>query len=181
MSDRTRADAVYAALLTRQGEQWVQPRVERTRRVLELLGDPQSTYRVIHVTGTNGKTSTARIAESIIRAHGLRTGLFTSPHLERFTERIMIDGEPIDDGLVADAWDEVEPFIDLVLARGDVRFTWVKGHGTDTMNQLVDRLAVEASHSGEGRTSGDVKTPAAPVRPEVVAAAEPAASQTSLF
>ena len=43
MSDRTRADAVYAALLTRQGEQWVQPRVERTRRVLELLGDPQST------------------------------------------------------------------------------------------------------------------------------------------
>ena len=93
MSDRTRADAVYAALLTRQGEQWVQPRVERTRRVLELLGDPQSTYRVIHVTGTNGKTSTARIAESIVRAHGLRTGLFTSPHLERFTERVMIDGE----------------------------------------------------------------------------------------
>ncbi len=128
MSDRTRADAVYAALLTRQGEQWVQPRVERTRRVLELLGDPQSTYRVIHVTGTNGKTSTARIAESIIRAHGLRTGLFTSPHLERFTERIMIDGEPIDDGLVADAWDEVEPFIDLVdaelAAAGDAPLTF---------------------------------------------------------
>ena len=97
MSDRKRADAVYATLLERQGERWVQPRVERTRRVLELLADPQRTYRVVHVTGTNGKTSTSRIIESLVRAHGLRTGLFTSPHLERFTERIMIDGEPIAD------------------------------------------------------------------------------------
>lgn len=128
MSDRNRADAVYAALLTRQGEQWVQPRVERTRRVLELLDDPQRTYRVVHVTGTNGKTSTSRIAESILRAHGLRTGLFTSPHLERFTERIMVDGEPIDDGLVADAWAEIEPIIDLVdaelAAAGDAALTF---------------------------------------------------------
>ncbi|WP_447947283.1 bifunctional folylpolyglutamate synthase/dihydrofolate synthase [Microbacterium lacticum] len=128
MNDRARADAVYEALLTRQGEQWVQPRVERTRRVLELLGDPQATYRVVHLTGTNGKTSTARIVESIVRAHGLRTGLFTSPHLERFTERVMIDGEPIDDGLVADAWDEISPFVDLVdaelAAAGDAPLTF---------------------------------------------------------
>lgn len=128
MNDRARADAVYAALLTRQGEQWVQPRVERTRRVLELLGDPQATYRVVHLTGTNGKTSTARIVESIVRAHGLRTGLFTSPHLERFTERVMIDGEPIDDRLVADAWDEISPFVDLVdaelAAAGDAPLTF---------------------------------------------------------
>jgi dihydrofolate synthase / folylpolyglutamate synthase len=114
MSDRTRADAVYTALLQRQGERWVQPRVERTRRVLELLDDPQRTYRVVHVTGTNGKTSTSRIIESLLRALGLRTGLFTSPHLERFTERIMIDGEPIDDAALADAWDEITPFVDLV-------------------------------------------------------------------
>lgn len=114
MNDRARADAVYAALLTRQGERWVQPRVERTRRVLELLADPQHTYRVVHVTGTNGKTSTSRIIETIVRAHGLRTGLFTSPHLERFTERIMIDGEPIADAAIADAWEEISPFVDLV-------------------------------------------------------------------
>jgi len=112
--DRQRADAVYEALLQRQGERWVQPRVERTRRVLELLDDPQKTYRVVHVTGTNGKTSTSRMIESLVRAHGLRTGLFTSPHLERFTERIMIDGEPADDAAVADAWDEIAPFVDLV-------------------------------------------------------------------
>ncbi|KAA9135824.1 bifunctional folylpolyglutamate synthase/dihydrofolate synthase [Microbacterium caowuchunii] len=127
-NDRRRADAVYEALLTRQGEQWVQPRVERTRRVLELLADPQHTYRVVHVTGTNGKTSTSRIAESILRASGLRTGLFTSPHLERFTERIMIDGEPIADALVADAWDEIEPFVDMVDAElagaGDAPLTF---------------------------------------------------------
>jgi dihydrofolate synthase/folylpolyglutamate synthase len=128
MSDRSRADAVYAELLTRQGEQWVQPRVERTRRVLELLDDPQRTYRVVHVTGTNGKTSTARMIESLLRAHGLRTGLFTSPHLERFTERIMIDGEPIQDEAVADAWDEIRPFVDLVdaelSAAGDASLTF---------------------------------------------------------
>ncbi|TQJ32035.1 folylpolyglutamate synthase/dihydrofolate synthase family protein [Microbacterium sp. SLBN-146] len=121
MSDRDRADAVYAALLARQGEQWVQPRVERTARVLELLDDPQKTYRVVHVTGTNGKTSTARIIESLVRAHGLRTGLFTSPHLERFTERILIDGEPISDAAVADAWDEIEPFVAIVDAELESR------------------------------------------------------------
>jgi dihydrofolate synthase/folylpolyglutamate synthase len=113
-NDQKRADAVYAQLLARQGEQWVQPRIERTRRVLEMLDDPQRTYRVVHVTGTNGKTSTSRIVESLLRAHGLRTGLFTSPHLTRFTERIMVDGEPIADAAVADAWDEIAPFVDLV-------------------------------------------------------------------
>jgi len=126
--DIARADAVYAALLERQGERWVQPRVERTRRVLELLDDPQRTYRVVHVTGTNGKTSTSRIIESLVRAHGLRTGLFTSPHLARFTERIMIDGEPIADAAIADAWDEVEPFVHLVdaelAAAGDAALTF---------------------------------------------------------
>jgi dihydrofolate synthase/folylpolyglutamate synthase len=121
MSDRDRADAVYATLLQRQGEQWVQPRVERTARVLELLDDPQKTYRVVHVTGTNGKTSTARMIESLVRAHGLRTGLFTSPHLERFTERILVDGEPIADAAIADAWDEIEPFVAIVDAELESR------------------------------------------------------------
>lgn len=128
MSDRDRADAVYQTLLARAGERWVQPRKERTARMLELLDDPQRNYRVVHITGTNGKTSTARMIESLLRAHGLRTGLFTSPHLERFTERIMIDGAPIDDGAVADAWDEIEPFIGIVdaelVAAGDEPLTF---------------------------------------------------------
>ncbi|WP_144796526.1 folylpolyglutamate synthase/dihydrofolate synthase family protein [Microbacterium paludicola] len=128
MSDRDRADAVYDRLLERAGERWVQPRKERTARILELLDDPQRTYRVVHITGTNGKTSTARIIESLLRAHGLRTGLFTSPHLERFTERIMIDGEPIADAAIADAWDEIEPFVGIVDAElestGDAPLTF---------------------------------------------------------
>ncbi len=128
MSDRARADAVYEALLARAGERWVQPRKERTARILAFLDDPQRTYRVVHITGTNGKTSTARMIESLLRAHDLRTGLFTSPHLERFTERIMIDGEPIDDAAVADAWDEIEPFVDIVDAEfeaaGDAPLTF---------------------------------------------------------
>ncbi|MGM1016537.1 MAG: bifunctional folylpolyglutamate synthase/dihydrofolate synthase [Actinomycetota bacterium] len=114
MSDRARADAVYDTLLGRAGERWVQPRKERTARILTLLDDPQRTYRVVHITGTNGKTSTARMIEALLRAHGLRTGLFTSPHLERFTERIMIDGLPIADAAIADAWDEISPFVDIV-------------------------------------------------------------------
>ncbi|WP_309102596.1 folylpolyglutamate synthase/dihydrofolate synthase family protein [Microbacterium sp.] len=128
MSERQRADAVYEALLTRAGERWVQPRKERTARILAFLDDPQRTYRVVHITGTNGKTSTARMIESLLRAHGLRTGLFTSPHLERFTERIVIDGEPIADAAVADAWDEIEPFVDIVDAEleaaGDAALTF---------------------------------------------------------
>ncbi len=114
MSARDKADAVYETLLSRAGERWVQPRKERTARVLAFLDDPQKTYRVVHITGTNGKTSTARMIESLLRAHGLRTGLFTSPHLERFTERIMIDGEPIEDSAVVEAWNEIEPFIEIV-------------------------------------------------------------------
>lgn len=128
MNDEQRADAVYEALLERAGERWVQPRKERTARILALLDDPQRTYRVVHITGTNGKTSTARMIESLLRAHGLRTGLFTSPHLKRFTERIMIDGEPIDDGAVSDAWDEIEPLIGIVDAEleaaGDAPLTF---------------------------------------------------------
>ena len=106
-------DAVYAALLARLGEAAPQPRLSATRQVAELLGDPQRSYPVIHITGTNGKTSTSRIIESILRAYGLRTGLFTSPHLERLNERIMIDGKPISNEALAANWRDIEPFIGL--------------------------------------------------------------------
>jgi dihydrofolate synthase/folylpolyglutamate synthase len=111
---RDAADAVYAALLGRVGEGSPRPRLEPTRRTVELLGDPHRAAPVIHITGTNGKTSTSRMIESLLRASGLRTGLLTSPHLERFTERIRIDGEPISDEAVARNWDEILPFITIV-------------------------------------------------------------------
>ncbi|RZS66249.1 dihydrofolate synthase/folylpolyglutamate synthase [Agromyces ramosus] len=111
---RDAADAVYAALLARIGEGSPRPRLAPTRRAVELLGDPHHAAPVIHITGTNGKTSTSRMIESLLRASGLRTGLLSSPHLERFTERIRIDGEPISDEAVARNWEEIHPFVAIV-------------------------------------------------------------------
>ena len=108
------ADRVYEELLARIGEEAPQPRLAPTRRVTELLGDPQRSYPVIHVTGTNGKTSTSRMTESILRAYGLRTGLMTSPHLTRVNERIVIDGQPISNRALAQNWGDIRPFIELV-------------------------------------------------------------------
>lgn len=116
MSDdfRDAADGVYQALLARVGEGTPERRLDATRRAVELLGDPQRAYPIIHITGTNGKTSTSRIAESILRAYGLRTGLLTSPHLMRFNERIVIDGEPIGDEDLVRNWEDVQPYLEIV-------------------------------------------------------------------
>ena len=108
------ADRVYQELLARIGEGHPQPRLAATRRVVELLGDPQRSYPIIHVTGTNGKTSTSRITESILRAYGLRTGLFTSPHLVRVNERILIDGEPITNEAFVANYGDIKPYLDMV-------------------------------------------------------------------
>jgi dihydrofolate synthase/folylpolyglutamate synthase len=125
---REAADAVYETLLTRLGEGSPRPRLAPTRRAVELLGDPQRAYPIIHVTGTNGKTSTSRVIESILRAYGLRVGLFTSPHLLRFNERFMIDGEPISDEALARNWDDVAPYVQLADAelaeQGEQRLTF---------------------------------------------------------
>ncbi|UFS61129.1 bifunctional folylpolyglutamate synthase/dihydrofolate synthase [Subtercola endophyticus] len=121
-------DEVYAELISRLGEASPQPRLAATRQVVELLGDPHRAYPIIHLTGTNGKTSTSRIVESILRAYGLRTGLFTSPHLERLNERIMIDGKPISNESLAANWADVKPFIEIVdaqlTATGEPRITF---------------------------------------------------------
>ncbi len=112
--EREAADAVYEALISRVGEGSPQPRLAPTRRAVELLGDPHRAAPVVHITGTNGKTSTSRMIESMLRASGLRTGLLTSPHLERFTERIRIDGESISDEAITRNWEEILPFIAIV-------------------------------------------------------------------
>lgn len=117
--DRTTHDAegalrVERELLARVGEQAPRPRLEPTRRAVELLGDPQRAYPVVHVTGTNGKTSTSRMIESLLRAHGLRTGLLTSPHLVRLAERIVVDGEPIADADLVANWNDIQPYLGMV-------------------------------------------------------------------
>jgi len=111
---RDQAEAVYQALLARVGEGAPERRLDATRRAVELLGDPQRAYPIVHITGTNGKTSTSRIVESLLRAYGLRTGLLTSPHLVRFNERIVIDGHPVSDEELVRNWDDVRPYLEIV-------------------------------------------------------------------
>lgn len=102
------AQRVYEELLKRVGEANPRPRIEPVRRLAELAGSPQLSYPVIQVAGTNGKTSTSRAIESLLRAYGLRTGLFTSPHLVDFSERFQIDGEPVDGAVLAASWEELK-------------------------------------------------------------------------
>lgn len=109
-----KAEYVFQELMKRVPENKIRPRLEPTKRAAELLGDPQKAYRIIHVTGTNGKTSTTRFIERILREHGLRTGRFTSPHLLKFTERMAIDGEPVSDELLYSVYVEIEPILVMV-------------------------------------------------------------------
>ena len=102
------------ALQSRWPETRIEPSLDRIRAFATLLGDPQQAYPVIHLTGTNGKTSTSRMIDTLLRAHDLRTGRFTSPHLERINERISVDGEPLTDAEFVRAFNDVAPYTHLV-------------------------------------------------------------------
>jgi dihydrofolate synthase/folylpolyglutamate synthase len=101
-------------ILARRPEHAIEPTLERMAALASVLGDPQRSYPVIHITGTNGKTSTARMIESLLRARGLRTGLFTSPHLSSIRERIVVDGQPVSAETFVAAYDELAPYLALV-------------------------------------------------------------------
>jgi dihydrofolate synthase/folylpolyglutamate synthase len=90
------------------------PDRSRIEALLDLLGSPQLAYPSVHLTGTNGKTSTARMIDSLLRAHGLRGGRYTSPHLETVRERITIEGQPIDEDRFAAIYSEVEPLAEFL-------------------------------------------------------------------
>ena len=118
----------YAALLrdveqeifSRRGEGHIQPTNERMQALVDLLGDPQRAFRSIHLTGTNGKTSTARMIDELLRGFGVRTGRYTSPHLIRVNERIVIDGEPISDRTFVEGYRELAPYVELIDGQFDV-------------------------------------------------------------
>lgn len=114
MPDRPDAQELLRSLEQRWPENVIEPSLARISALTELLGDPQHAFPVIHVTGTNGKSSTARMIESLLRAFGLRTGLFTSPHLVDARERICLDGEPISAERLLDVWEEIAPYVAIV-------------------------------------------------------------------
>lgn len=105
---------VVQELYARKPENQMRPRLEPTRLAVELMGNPQHSYPVIHLTGTNGKTSTARIIERILREMGLKTGRVTSPHLISFNERISLDGEPVSDERFVENYEQNKPLLDII-------------------------------------------------------------------
>ncbi|TDL32402.1 bifunctional folylpolyglutamate synthase/dihydrofolate synthase [Arthrobacter nitrophenolicus] len=128
MSDHFSVESVYAELLGRAPENKMEPRLAPLFRAMEVLGEPNKAYPIIHVTGTNGKTSTSRMIEAVLRAHGLSTGRYTSPHLSKVTERISIDGHPVPDETFVRIWDEIRPYLQIVdaelEAEGQPRLTY---------------------------------------------------------
>ena len=121
-------ERVYGELLARAPENKMAPRLDAVARAVEILGDVHRAAPVIHITGTNGKTSTARMIEALLLGHDLRVGRFTSPHLESVTERICINGAPVPDATFVRIWEEIAPYLQIVDAemtsRGEPALTF---------------------------------------------------------
>ena len=117
--DQARIDAIEKALLARWPETRIAPTLDRISALVDILGSPQLSYPTIHVGGTNGKTTTSRMIDSLLFEMGLRTGRFTSPHLESYLERISINGQPIDAKALIFSFNDISPYLDLMDSKFD--------------------------------------------------------------
>jgi dihydrofolate synthase/folylpolyglutamate synthase len=124
MDIEARMREVEQEIVSRRPEHSVDLALDRMAELVALLGDPQRACPVIHITGTNGKTSTARMTDALLRSRGLRTGRFTSPHLVSIRERICVDGAPIDPERFVSAYEEVIPYVHLVDDRHPVAMSF---------------------------------------------------------
>ena len=109
-----RVQEIYQSIVARAPEHDIDPTLDRVKLALDILGDPQNSYPSIHITGTNGKTSTSRMIDSLLTAFGMKTGRFTSPHLLDVRERISLEGHPITREGFVRAWEDVAPYIGMV-------------------------------------------------------------------
>jgi dihydrofolate synthase / folylpolyglutamate synthase len=112
--------AVEADLNRRWPESRIEPSLTRIAALVDLLGSPQRGYPVLHIAGTNGKTSVARMLDALLSRVGLRVGRYTSPHLQLPTERIALDGSPISPERYVEAYHDIEPYAEWVDARSQV-------------------------------------------------------------
>jgi len=117
-------ERVENELLARWPESRIEWKPGRMTALMDLMGDPQLAYPCVHIAGTNGKTSTSRMIDALLRALDLRTGRFTSPHLESITERIALDGEPISAARFVETYDETAGFLDLADSKADIRLSF---------------------------------------------------------
>jgi dihydrofolate synthase / folylpolyglutamate synthase len=116
--------AVAEAIRARGVEWDIDPTVERIRDLMDLLGTPQRGYPVIHVTGTNGKSSTVRLIDTLLRERGLRVGSYTSPEMTTMRERIALDGEPISEQRFVAAYEDILPYVQLIDEKHGVRLSF---------------------------------------------------------
>jgi dihydrofolate synthase/folylpolyglutamate synthase len=121
---KNKIDEIEQALLNRWPETRINPTLERIALLADLLGSPQLSYPTIHIAGTNGKSTTTRLIDSLCFELGLRTGRFTSPHLESFLERISINGEPISEAAMIATYEDVAPYFQLVDERMSHRLSF---------------------------------------------------------
>ncbi|MEU6801867.1 bifunctional tetrahydrofolate synthase/dihydrofolate synthase [Streptomyces neyagawaensis] len=115
---------VEADLATRWGETKLEPSVQRIAALMDVLGEPQRSYPSIHITGTNGKTSTARMVEALLGAFDLRTGRYTSPHVQSITERISLDGAPISAERFVETYQDIKPYVEMVDGSQEYRLSF---------------------------------------------------------
>src|SRR5437763_15438874 len=111
---------VEKALLARWPENRLEPSLTRIHALVDLLGSPQRAYPVVHIAGTNGKTTTARMVDELLRGFGLRVGRFTSPHLQSIRGRIVLDGEPVGPGRFVETYDDIAPYVQMVDAGSEI-------------------------------------------------------------
>ncbi|MBM7439159.1 folylpolyglutamate synthase/dihydrofolate synthase family protein [Streptomyces sp. HB132] len=115
---------VEQELAGRWGETKLEPSVTRIAALMDVLGEPQRAYPSIHITGTNGKTSTARMIEALLSAFELRTGRYTSPHVQSITERISLDGAPIEAERFVETYNDIKPYVEMVDAQQPYRLSF---------------------------------------------------------
>ncbi|MFF4478614.1 bifunctional folylpolyglutamate synthase/dihydrofolate synthase [Streptomyces sp. NPDC021218] len=115
---------VEGELAKRWPETKLDPSLVRIESLMDILGSPQRAYPSIHITGTNGKTSTARMVESLLGAFELRTGRYTSPHVQSITERISLDGAPISAERFIETYQDIQPYIEMVDAQQEHRLSF---------------------------------------------------------
>ncbi len=161
------------AILARAPEHDLVPSLDRIAAVMQLMGEPQHSFRAIHLTGTNGKSSTTRMVERLLREHGLRTGRFVSPHLSEARERIAVDGENLSPLAFTAVYDEVLPYLEIVDGRSSASGgpamtffeTLVAMAYAAFADAPVDVAAVEVGMGGAWDATNVIDAPVAVVTP----------------